>query len=54
MMCSSAPRRLKKSQEQTSESVSAPETAAEAETEAEAETSNLTMCSSVSSTAGSS
>ncbi|OXB82532.1 UNVERIFIED_CONTAM: hypothetical protein H355_005787 [Colinus virginianus] len=44
---------LKKSQEQTSESVSAPETT-EAETEAESETSNLNMCSSVCSSAGSS
>lgn len=51
---SSAPHRLKKSQEQTSESVSPPETTDEAETEAESETSNLNMCSSVCSSAGSS
>lgn len=50
----SAPHRLKKSQEQTSESVSPPETTDEAETEAESETSNLNMCSSVCSSAGSS
>lgn len=43
----SAPHRLKKSQEPTSESVSLPETTDEAETEAESETSNLNMCSSV-------
>lgn len=49
-----SPRRLKKSQEQPSESVLPSETADEAETEAEAETSNLTMCSSVCSAAGSS
>lgn len=47
VMRSSAPRRLKRSQEQTGESTSAPETTAEAETEAEAETSSLNMCSSV-------
>ncbi|XP_040419724.1 serine/threonine-protein kinase 32C isoform X3 [Cygnus olor] len=46
--------KLKKSQEQTSESVSPPETTDEAETEAESETSNLNMCSSVCSSAGSS
>uniref|UniRef100_A0A663E8G6 Serine/threonine-protein kinase 32C n=2 Tax=Aquila chrysaetos chrysaetos TaxID=223781 RepID=A0A663E8G6_AQUCH len=46
--------KLKKSQEQTSESMSPPETTDEAETEAESETSNLNMCSSVCSSAGSS
>ncbi|XP_033918529.1 serine/threonine-protein kinase 32C isoform X3 [Melopsittacus undulatus] len=46
--------KLKKSQEQPSESVLPSETTDEAETEAEAETSNLTMCSSVCSAAGSS
>lgn len=51
---SSALRRLKKSQETTSESMFPAETTDEAETEAESETSNLNMCSSVCSSAGSS